>query len=74
MAAKSARDQLSVTKFVLCVALFGEQVRHIQARIHASLLQRGLGFRGLGVLGLEFRLRGLRGLGGLGFRGFRFRV
>ena len=41
MAEQSAREQLSVSKFVLCLALFGEQVRHIQARIHASLLQKG---------------------------------
>ena len=40
MAEQSAREQLSVSKFVLCLALFGEQVRHIQARIHASLLQK----------------------------------
>ena len=54
MAAKSARDQLSVSKFVLCLALFGERVRHIQARIHASLLQKGL----LGRLGGLMDLQG----------------
>ena len=31
MEVKSVRETLSVREFVLCLALFGEQVRHIQA-------------------------------------------
>ena len=42
MAARSAREHLSISRFILCLALFGEQARHIQARIHASLQQKGL--------------------------------